>query len=365
MTDTEERSPSDPVQAMFRVQYRSLDEFVVAYTRNISRGSMFVLTETPMPVGSIVRVSLELPEEDEDHTEGPVIPCLAEVSYVDEGKESGNHGMGLELIEVPTAVIQELLLDSLNLSADSEAIEQEARGARILVVDDQDHYRDAVTATLRTTWPKISVAKNGLSALGMALSNPPDLIMCDVEMPEMDGWQLLRIVRSRPKLAHVPVVLLTSLTDEAAKLRGYRMGADDYITKPFDPTELHARVRGLLLRSRSHQRTGGQNILRGDLDQVSLPSVLSFIGQERRSGYLYIIRGRRLATLAISNGDIFQVHLSGSSDESTIDQLFRVLEWEEGRFELTPGEVDVPDTLGMSTAGVLLEWARLQDEAER
>jgi uncharacterized protein (TIGR02266 family) len=360
VSESAERRASPRQEATFRVRYRSLDEFVVAYTTNISRGGMYVLTDAPLPVGTMVNVSLELPDADDE--DGPVVPCTAKVAYVDDGSTTGHQGMGLELVDVPTAIIQSLLVEALSESAGGEPDAQTHASARVLVVDDDRLTRERIRQCLEGLATAVDEAENGLEALGRALSNQPDLILSDVEMPGMNGWQLLRIVRSRPKLAQVPVVFLTHLKGEAERLRGYELGVDDYLAKPIEADELRARVRGLLLRSKG--RIGGSNALRGDLAHVSLTSVLAFIHAERRSGHLLVISGRRLATLVIQEGNVHQVRIGRTiGADGALDRLFRVLDWTEGSFELAEGAVVADDEVRMSTSAALLEWARISDEA--
>ena len=84
-----------------------------------------------------------------------------------------------------------------------------------------------------------------------ALAAPPDLLILDVKMPGLDGFEVLERLRKNHRFARTPVIMLTSMGQEADVVRGFRLGADDYILKPFSPTELSARVRRLLKRGRS------------------------------------------------------------------------------------------------------------------
>jgi uncharacterized protein (TIGR02266 family) len=358
----EERRSSPRVEASFRVRYRTLDDFVVAYTSNISQGGMFVLTDEPLDVGAVVRVDLELPDAEGDDEEGPVVPCVARVAYVKD--DAGSCGMGLELVDVPVAIIQELLLDTLAMTSDANGLDTGAKSARLLVVDDDRMSREQLVRVLGEHFGTIETAENGLEALGKALENRPDMILSDVQMPGMDGWQLLRIVRARPKLANVPFIFLTSLRGDRERLRGYQLGVDEYLPKPVDPNELKARVRGVLMRHQSKFGTAaGGDVLRGELSQVPLSSVLSFVSQERRSGNLLVTSGRKLATLVIDQGDVLTVNLPGA-DGAALDRLFRVLDWADGRFELATSDVVARDEIGMPTSSALLEWARKKDEAQ-
>jgi uncharacterized protein (TIGR02266 family) len=364
VNDTGERRSHPRVVANIRVRYRTLDDFVVAYTSNISQGGMFVLTDTPLPVHTALRVDLELPESDADE-EGPVVPCVARVAYVSEAGSPEGRGMGLELLDVPVAIIQELLLHTLTGSSGHVGESDPVKSARILVVDDDRLSREVLTKVLSESFGEIILAENGLVALGKALESQPDLILSDVQMPGMDGWQLLRVVRSRAKLQDVPFIFLTGLKGDEERLRGYRLGVDEYLPKPVEPDELVARVKGLLLRHRSRfGGVAGGDVLRGELSKVSLTSVLSFIHQERRSGHLLVTSGRKLATIVILDGDVMNVQTMRShAGETARERLFRVLDWSEGRFELAQSVVEADDEIGIPTPSALLEWARRKDEA--
>ena len=112
--------------------------------------------------------------------------------------------------------------------------------AHILVVDDDKLSLEQLVGILKKFFARVDSAENGLAALGKALEHPPDLILSDVQMPGMDGWQLLRIVRSRPKLANVPVIFLTNLKGDAERLRAalaeYGLGDDGEDDELGDPS---------------------------------------------------------------------------------------------------------------------------------
>ncbi len=120
---------------------------------------------------------------------------------------------------------------------------------RVLVVDDDPDILQFVRVNLELEGFETSTAPNGRVALDAAKDSPPDLILLDVMMPEMDGLTVLRRLRSAPATANVPVILLTAKALAEDRVKGLNLGADDYITKPFDVEELMARVRTVLRRS--------------------------------------------------------------------------------------------------------------------
>jgi len=118
--------------------------------------------------------------------------------------------------------------------------------AEVLVVEDEDDVRRLLRVLLERAGHSVIEAVNGLEALERLEQAPPTLVVLDVTMPELDGWQTLERIRD---LSDVPVLMLTARTGELDKVRGLRGGADDYVTKPFGRQELLARVEALLRRT--------------------------------------------------------------------------------------------------------------------
>jgi len=117
--------------------------------------------------------------------------------------------------------------------------------ARALVVDDDPHIRELVLLLLRNAGIEADGAIDGVEALGLTESTRFDVSVVDVMMPRMDGWRLCRELKAR---SDAPVLMLTARGESAQKVKGFELGADDYLVKPFDPPELVARVRSLLRR---------------------------------------------------------------------------------------------------------------------
>jgi DNA-binding response OmpR family regulator len=120
------------------------------------------------------------------------------------------------------------------------------KGHRVLVVDDDADIRNLVAELLRRAGHEVTEAENGRGGLRAFHASPPDLVVLDVSMPELDGWQVLERIRD---LSDVPVLMLTARGDELERVRGLQAGADDYVVKPFGRQELLARVQAILRRS--------------------------------------------------------------------------------------------------------------------
>jgi DNA-binding response OmpR family regulator len=113
----------------------------------------------------------------------------------------------------------------------------------ILIVDDDFDARKLLPELLSSEGYDMRTAAGGLEALRMAASITPDLILLDVMMPDMNGFDVCLQIRTDPLLQETPGILITSLNDTDARLRGIEAGADDFVSKPFDLSDLHARVR--------------------------------------------------------------------------------------------------------------------------
>jgi len=116
---------------------------------------------------------------------------------------------------------------------------------RVLIVDDAKANLDILVEGLKAD-QKLSLALNGEKALEIAARTPPDLVLLDIVMPGMDGYDVCRRLRQMPETAEVPIMFLSSLEEVQNKTRGFEMGANDYLTKPFEMLEVKARVRSLL-----------------------------------------------------------------------------------------------------------------------
>jgi DNA-binding NarL/FixJ family response regulator len=124
---------------------------------------------------------------------------------------------------------------------------------RLLVVDDEPNLLRAVAAVLRGEGFEVLTARSGREALVAVAQSLPDLIVSDVRMPGMDGFELARKLRSAPNFALVPVIFLTAKDETEDRIEGFQSGIDAYLTKPFEPNELIAVIKNILQRvERTH-----------------------------------------------------------------------------------------------------------------
>lgn len=134
--------------------------------------------------------------------------------------------------------------------------------SRILVVDDEPHIRDVITFALERAGMAVTAARDGAEALMAWRRHAPDLIVLDIGMPELDGLDVCRTIR---KTSEVPILFLSARDEEVDRIIGLEIGGDDYVSKPFSPRELVARVKAILKRSGGASPAVSDLLVRGDL----------------------------------------------------------------------------------------------------
>jgi len=153
----------------------------------------------------------------------------------------------------------------------------------ILIVDDEPVERETMRILLSGRGYNLVVAPNGAEALEKASALAPDLILLDVMMPGMDGFEVCQRLRADPPLAEVPIIMVTALDDQPTRLRGLEVGADDFLTKPYDRLELRARVQTItrlnryhrLLVERTQRQQAEEEIRRRDLEMALLNHIIT------------------------------------------------------------------------------------------
>lgn len=252
---------------------------------------------------------------------------------------------------------------------------------RILVADDDAWILHMVTTVLEKRGYTVETANDGEEAYEKAIANPPDLLITDVMMPKMDGWKLVKALRSHPKFAFVPVIFLSALSSDDDRIRGFRLGADDYMPKPFRFEELDLRVAKTLkhriaveesARDQLNQRGGGGNKrsasesgLGGDLSQVGLSSLLTLLEMERKSGILVLHdeTSKTTGRIFLRDGRVISARLDGKSSPINQECVYHMLQWFSGVFEFDQTEVEMKDEIATSTTHLLMEGAKRVDES--
>ncbi len=152
--------------------------------------------------------------------------------------------------------------------------------AKILVVDDDPHIRDVIGYALEQAGMTVATAADGYKGIAHFVIDPPDLIVLDVGMPEMDGLEMCRRVR---KSSEIPILFLSARDEEIDRIVGLEIGGDDYVTKPFSPRELVARIRAILKRTdRINSAITTEPLAHGALRLDSRRHAAEFAGADAR-----------------------------------------------------------------------------------
>lgn len=194
---------------------------------------------------------------------------------------------------------------------------------RVFIVEDEADIAELIRFHLQKENYTVSVFARGDEALKAASKGPPDLFLLDIMLPDRSGLDLCRHLRESPALARIPIIFVTARAEEADRVLGLELGADDYIVKPFSPRELVARVRALLRRTESKAR--GSLLRAGDLE---MDTDAKKVTVRKTTVELSPTEYRLLEYLASHAGRVF-------SRDDLLDAV-----WQDTRF-VTPRSVDV------------------------
>jgi hypothetical protein len=190
-------------------------------------------------------------------------------------------------------------------------------------------------------------------------------------MPRMDGWTMVKQMRAIPKLALVPVIFLTSQESGDDHIRGFKLGADDYLDKSTNFWELSERAARALARRREMSDAAtpapaaGGSVLKGRCDVIGLASLLTVLEAGRLSGVLRVTRVNPVedGVMYVVGGRIHRAELRPRDDLRNREAIFALLSRSDGSFEFSPGTLRTADDVKWSTAQILIEAARRIDEA--
>jgi two-component system OmpR family response regulator len=200
---------------------------------------------------------------------------------------------------------------------------------RILVVDDDPHIREVISFALEKANFIVSLSSDGQQALAHFTESASDLIVMDINMPEMDGLTCCREIR---KTSDVPILFLSSRDDEIDRILGLELGADDYVTKPFSPRELVARINAILKRSQptTSNETQSQSISHGrlilDIEQHAVwwnDQAISLTATEFSLLAQFLKHPKRVFSrdLLMENAYQFNIHVSDRTIDSHIRNI--------------------------------------------
>jgi CheY-like chemotaxis protein len=232
---------------------------------------------------------------------------------------------------------------------------------RILLADDDPKLLSLLKSSLQKEGYATIEVFDGEAALEQIKSEKPDLVLADIAMPKVDGFELCQIIRNDPALAYIPFIFLTAKGELHDRVKGLNFGADDYISKPFHISEVVARIKVVIQRSAPPSAVAEDNEtdLRGNLEQMGMPEVVQTLSMAKKTGCLKIINQSKVGRLYFQGGDVVHATLDKYKNE---EAAYRLLAWAEGYFEFDSKDRVERSTLTSTTTSLLMEGFSQRDE---
>ncbi len=252
------------------------------------------------------------------------------------------------------------------MSSEPEAVA--AATGRVLIVDDQEPNRLLLTEILGLSGHQTEVAASGPEALTKVIEWEPDLVLLDVHMPGMDGFEVCRRLRGESRTASLPIILVTSLDHREHRLKGIAAGANDYLTKPIDRTDLVLRVRNALHMRRLHQEVANQYRALKQLERQR-DSLVHMIAHDLRSPLTGITAYLELVEVQLTKAghteviaDVREARDNARMLSEMVSDMLDVSRFEDGAMPLKLVAVDLREVVGKAVAAI--RWATGPVEVE-
>lgn len=242
---------------------------------------------------------------------------------------------------------------------------------RVLVIDDDEWVCRLLAVAMKEAGFEITITENAADGFYRAVEEQPDCIVCDVDLPDHNGYWVAKKIRSHPsRIATAPFVFLSGLDDREHRLEGFQVGGDAYLTKPFRIDEVVAQVDALIQMA-ARLRKARQTLtsvpppnaaMLGDLAQMSVGTLLTLLDLDRRSGVLELKSESQKARISIVAGSVVGTTID-DLPSPPLETIRRATAWATGKFSFTPSEERTPTSPdAISINALLMEAARLEDE---
>lgn len=237
---------------------------------------------------------------------------------------------------------------------------------RLLVAEDNPMVRDLVAKGLEP-FCHVMLANDGADALLKVIDEPPDVILCDYNMPGLNGRQLFEKLRGREATRHIPFLFMASRSDIEERLRPLIEGAEDFIAKPFlikDLVRSAKKVVDRLHLEKLQKKASRPGVIQGRLEEMSMIDLLQSLEMGQKSCRLVVQQGKDRAELYFASGQCRDAKINDLAGD---DAVFKVVLWTEGEFEIdfNAANASTATTTTRSTTGLLMEAMRLLDESNR
>jgi CheY-like chemotaxis protein len=237
---------------------------------------------------------------------------------------------------------------------------------KLLLAEDNPMVRDLVARGLEHIC-EVTLANDGADALLKVVDEPPDVILCDYNMPGLNGRQLFEKIRGREATRHIPFVFMASRSDIEERLRPLVEGAEDFIAKPFllkDLVRSAKKVVDRLMLEKLQKQASRPGVIQGRLEEMSMIDLLQSLEMGQKSCRLQVRKGGERGELFFASGQCRDAKIGNTTGD---DAVYRVIMWTEGEFEIdfNAANASTATTTTRTTTGLLMEAMRLMDEANR
>ncbi|MCC6811598.1 MAG: response regulator [Deltaproteobacteria bacterium] len=234
----------------------------------------------------------------------------------------------------------------------------------LLLIDSDAKSLRVMEVSLKKAGFSVTTAVNGLDALEKIEINPPELVISDTKMPEMDGFELCKKLKENPKTSQLPFIFLTGQKSIEYKIKGLELGVEDYLTKPIYIKEIVTRIKIMLEKKTKEtlEKRDQKANFSGQLSDMGVVDLLQTVEIGRKTGLIRFESEQGFGsngTIFFRNGKVVDAELGVLRGEKAI---YRLLVWNDGRFEMEFMPIDRPDGIEMSTQGLLMEGMRRVDE---
>jgi len=251
---------------------------------------------------------------------------------------------------------------------------------RILVVDDDPDNRAMISHFLTNWGFAVDDAKNGKVALEKVKASPPSLVLLDLEMPEMDGFETCERLKTDPDTEWIPVIIFTGLEKMPHRIRGFRHGADDYVVKTVEPDELRTRIDLVLKRTKRYATLAGAPLpveaseppepaeeeegagsdvaVSLSLGRVSFPEAMRLVLAHGKNGIAHLTNGDRTGSVHVHEGAV--IHASVGEEKGS-EAFYELSLWKGGKLDFEDTDTGKEKTILTSTRSLLVEASRRSD----
>lgn len=237
----------------------------------------------------------------------------------------------------------------------------------ILVVDDDDDVNNLLDTVLSKKGYQVLTASDGVEGIKLVEAHSPDLIISDIIMPNLDGFEFLCHLRQHAEHRHIPFIFLSQMKNVPEKAMNLNIAADYYIGKPFDWKKIVARIQKIFeLRDKALElqkaRSKGFN---GDLSNLSLLELLQIMELGSKTGRLMVSHDNHIGEIHICQGKVCHAELNAKDEATGLEAVHQLLEWKEGTFVFDASFQPETTKALAKISNLLLNWVVSKDHQSR